>query len=178
MRRIQTVKMVRCALFAAVLAVFSQLVIPIGPVPVNMATLALYCAAGLLGGKEAAVAAGLWVLIGAVGLPVFAMLQGGFSALAGPTGGFIIGYVPMAFITGSLIENLRRKNKNKLAVLAMAAGLLACFTLGTLWYMYSTHTGLWQSLVVCVWPFLPGEGAKMAVSLLVIKRFEPFIKKK
>ena len=98
----RTVKtMIYCALFAALTAVCSQLAIPIQPVPINLALLSVYIAGGLLGGGMGAASQAVFLLIGAVGVPVFAGFRGGVQALVGPTGGYLIGYAAAAFVTGS-----------------------------------------------------------------------------
>ena len=87
----RTVKtMIYCALFAALTAVCSQLAIPIQPVPINLALLSVYIAGGLLGGGMGAASQAVFLLIGAVGVPVFAGFRGGVQALVGPTGGYLI----------------------------------------------------------------------------------------
>lgn len=84
------------ALFAALTAVFSQISIPIGPVPVNLALLAVFTAAGLLSPGRAVLSQVVYLLLGAVGVPVFSGFRGGFAVLAGPTGGYIVGYIVAA----------------------------------------------------------------------------------
>lgn len=174
-------QLVLCALFAALLGLFSQIVIPVGPIPISFATLAVYCAAGLLGGRNGAIAVLLWLGLGAVGVPVFAMFRGGLPTLAGATGGFAIGYVPSAFIAGKWIEKIRMqgriKNKKWFISFALATGQLVCFSLGTIWYMELTHSTLWQALLICVLPFLPGEVVKIFLATVLIERLEPVMKK-
>lgn len=168
-------KMTMCALFATLTAVFSQIALPIGPVPVNLATLAVFCAGALLGAKLSALSLSVYVLIGAFGVPVFAMFRGGLGALTGPTGGYIIGYIPAAFVTGLIIEKWKKENKSLTYLIAMLCGMLTCFTLGTVWFMFSTKTGLWKSLTICVFPFLPGDFAKIVTATIVAKRLRPVL---
>ena len=80
-------KLTLCAMLAALTAVMSQLLIPIGPIPINLAMLSVFVAGGLLGSSAAALSQTVYVLMGAVGLPVFAMLTGGIGIVLGPTGG-------------------------------------------------------------------------------------------
>lgn len=170
MRKSKTHSMTLCALFAALTAVLSQIAIPIGPVPINLATFAVFCAGAILGSKLGALSLVLWAAIGAAGMPVFTMFRGGLGALVGPTGGFIIGYMPAAFLTGLIIEKLGKNGKVKEVLLfpiAMIAGMLTYFTLGTAWFAFSTGTGLVQSLMVCVVPFLPGDFIKIAAATIV-----------
>ena len=96
-----------CGLFAALTAICSWISIPLGftPIPMNLATLAVFLAGGLLGPKYGAVSITVYALAGAVGIPVFAGFRGGFSVLAGPTGGYIIGYIAAAFVVGLLCSH-------------------------------------------------------------------------
>ncbi|MBQ9060740.1 MAG: biotin transporter BioY, partial [Firmicutes bacterium] len=176
----KTSYMALCGLFAALMAICSFISIPLGftPVPVNLATLGVFLAGGLLGKKYGTISIAVYVLLGAVGVPVFAGFRGGVGVLAGPTGGYIIGYIAAAFLVGLLVELLapkagrsagRSAGREILAcILAMIAGLLACYLLGTLWFMVSTHTGVWASLVSCVFPFLPGDALKIAAGAILV----------
>ena len=96
-----------CGLFAALTAICSWISIPLGftPIPMNLATLAVFLAGGLLGPKYGPVSITVYALAGAVGIPVFAGFRGGFSVLAGPTGGYIIGYIAAAFVVGLLCSH-------------------------------------------------------------------------
>jgi biotin transport system substrate-specific component len=95
-----------CALFAALTAICSQIMIPLPftPVPINLAYLAVLVCGGALGPKKGAIAMTVYVLLGAIGVPVFHGLTGGLGVLAGPTGGYIIGYIPMALVMGLLAK--------------------------------------------------------------------------
>ena len=101
----KTTYLALCGLFAALTAICSWISIPLGftPVPVNLGTLAVYLTAGLLGPKYGTISITVWALAGAVGVPVFSGFRGGIGVLAGPTGGYIIGYIVAAFIIGALI---------------------------------------------------------------------------
>jgi biotin transport system substrate-specific component len=103
------------------------------------------------------------------------MFRGGVGALVGPTGGYIIGYIPAAFITGLLSERFNKDGKARLYPCAMSVGMLAYFVLGTLWFVFSTNTGLREALMICVIPFLPGEILKMAAATLLAKRLRPVL---
>ena len=167
--------LILCALFAAMTAVLSQIAIPIGPVPINLATFAVFCAGALLGSKYGALSLILWAAIGAAGVPVFAMFRSGFGALIGPTGGYIIGYIPAAFVVGMLIERVDPNKKAVFYPAFMLAGMLIYFTLGTAWFMYSTSTGLWESLLICVIPFIPGEFLKITCATALVIRVRPVL---
>lgn len=169
----KTKTMILYALFAALTVVCSMISIPLPftPVPINLATLSVFLAGGLLGSKGGAISQSVYVILGAVGLPVFHSFTGGFGVLTGPTGGYIIGYVAAAWLTGFLIEKLGHGfYKN---MISMIAGLFVCYTLGTLWFMYITSTGLTAALMMCVVPFLIGDAVKIiAGSILVQKLYK------
>ncbi len=170
-----TKRMILYALFAALTAVCSMISIPLPftPVPINLATLSVFLAGGLLGSKGGAISQLVYVFLGAIGLPVFAQFTGGFGILTGPTGGYIIGYVAGAWLTGFVIEKLGQGfYKN---IIAMVAGIAICYTLGTLWFMLSTSTGLVAALVMCVIPFLIGDAIKIAAGAVLVKRLHKFI---
>ena len=175
----KTVNLMLCALFAALTAVcsFISIPLPFTPVPVNLATLAVFLAGGLLGHKYGTVSQLVYIALGAAGLPVFHNFTGGLGILAGPTGGYIIGYAAAAFLTGAVIHLLKQKDSLPALAGAMLAGLASCYLLGTLWFMISSGSGLYVSLAACVIPFLPGDGLKIVAACLLIKKLRPVLAK-
>lgn len=159
----KTTALVLCGIFAALMAICSFITIPLGftPVPINLATLGVFLTGGILGKKYGSISLIVYILLGAVGVPVFAGFKGGLGVLAGPTGGYIIGYLAAAFLTGLLVELVftktgtdsgQRSAKSSTSrfigiILAMIAGLAACYALGTAWFMISTGTGLGAALI-------------------------------
>lgn len=169
-KRGKTYSIVITAMFAALTAVFSQISIPIGPVPINLALLSVFVAGGLLGIKRAVISQLVYVLIGAVGLPVFAGFKGGVGALTGPTGGYIIGYV-LAAGAVALITAVWNKKLPALIV-SMLAGLVICYAFGTAWFVISSGTNLLAALSSCVFPFLPGDALKIAAAAALCLRLK------
>ncbi len=162
-------KLVFCALFAALIAVFAQLQIPLpGLVPISLATFGVMMAGLLLGWQYGALAVLVYVLLGAVGAPVFAGLKGGVSALMGPTGGYIVGYLPYALLAGLPAKKLQGSFWGRCALLAL--GTLACYGLGTAWFIHVTGKTLGASLSLCVLPFLPGDAGKILLSSFLTPR--------
>lgn len=161
-----------CALFAALTAVCSQIIVPLPftPVPINLAYLAVLVCGGVLGAKKGAVAMAVYILLGAVGAPVFAGLSGGLGVLAGPTGGYIIGYLPMAAVMGFLAGKntaARDKKTAKNIGLTILKGLPAValgYAFGTAWFMVYSGTGLLTALLMCVVPFVPGDVLKIVAA--------------
>ncbi len=197
-RYTRTTALVLCGVFAALMAVCSFITIPLGftPIPINLATLGVFLTGGILGKKYGSISLIVYILLGAVGVPVFAGFKGGLGVLAGPTGGYIIGYLAAAFLTGLLVEIVFRKtasssesgSRSKTAgtaksrtlrfigiILSMIAGLAACYALGTAWFMISTGTGLGAAMISCVIPFLPGDAVKIVAGALLVQKLRPVI---
>lgn len=169
-----------CALFAALTAVctFINIPLPFTPIPINLATLSVFMAGGLLGPKYGPLSQIVYIFIGAIGLPVFSNYQGGLGVLAGPTGGFLIGYIVGALVIGLILRNPNKQAKQNTSsaltvikiILACIAGMVTYFALGTIWFMIVTNTGIWASLVACVFPFLIGDAVKItAATILILK---------
>ena len=97
--------MVFMAIFAALICVAAPYAIPMpGLVPISLGTFAIYLTGAMLGGKRGTVAVCVYILLGAIGLPVFTGFAGGFAKLLGPTGGYIVGYVPLVLLTGYAVK--------------------------------------------------------------------------
>lgn len=171
----KTKMMILCALFAALTAVCSMISIPLPftPVPINLATLSVFLAGGLLGSRYGALSQLVYVLLGAIGLPVFSGFTGGFGIIMGPTGGYIVGYIAAAWLIGFLIEKLGR-DYHKI-VISMIEGMIVCYTLGTLWFMYITSTGLAAALMLCVVPFLIGDAIKIVAGSILVRKLHKLI---
>ncbi len=147
------------AIFAAIIAVLSQIAIPISEVPMTLQTFAVALAAYSLGTKFSALSVGVYLAIGAVGVPVFANFKGGLSCFAGPTGGFLIGFIFMAVLC-SIAINIKNI---VLKILVSAAGLIACHIFGVVWFMIALGRGLWDSFLIASAPYL----IKDVVSLIL-----------
>ena len=172
-----TRRLTLCAVMAAVMCAIAPVSIPIGPISITGGTLAIYLTAYLLGGVWGTVSVLVYLLVGFVGLPVFSNYMGGAARLLGPTGGYLVGYLPMAFLAGLLIEQTWRRldgqeQKNApraLAVqcLAMALATAVLYAFGTAWYCFQAGVDLQKALAACVFPFIPFDLMKMAAALLL-----------
>lgn len=149
------------ALFTAILCITAPFTINIGPIPISLATFSVYLASIVLGWKGGTLAVVAYLVLGAVGLPVFSNFMGGFERLIGPTGGYLIGYIPCAFTIG-LISDAAKKYRHVFNILSMVLGTALLYALGTIWYMFISGNPLGYSLSVCVVPFLAGDFIKMA----------------
>jgi biotin transport system substrate-specific component len=168
-----------CGLFAALTAVCAVIALPLPftPVPVTLGPLAVFMAGGILGAKFGALSQVVYILLGAAGLPVFVGFRAGVGVLAGPTGGYIVGYIAAACIVGLLCGRLKGTGVRATIVLAasMIAGLCACYALGTVWFVYLTNTPFWASLGLCVFPFIPGDALKIIAAAFLCARLRGFV---
>ncbi|WP_110928021.1 biotin transporter BioY [Bacillus massiliglaciei] len=122
------------ALFAAIIGILAQITIPLPLVPITGQTLAIGLAATILGSRHGTAAAALYLVIGAAGIPVFAGMTGGISKIFGPTGGFLLSYIPAVFITGLILE--KTKFSFGWAVAANIVGMFITLIIGTVWLKY------------------------------------------
>lgn len=165
------------AIGIALIAVCSWISVPM-TIPFTMQTFAVCLVTALLGLKG-----GLWtvagyILLGAVGIPVFSGFRGSPGALLGTTGGYIVGFLFTALTVGMAVQ--RKGRKLPVLVLSMAAGILLCYTFGTAWFMlvYSRGTGpisLGTALGWCVLPYLIPDGVKVVLAALLTRRLHPLI---
>lgn len=167
------------AIGAALLAIVSQIVIPIGPVPVTLQTFAIGLLATILKPREAVLSAIVCLLLGAMGLPVFAGGAGGIQSLFGPTGGYLWGYLPFMLITSLLTS----KNSSFLRIFgANLLGDLSLFTIGVLGLHILAKMPWQQAITVGVTPFIIPDVIKLAMISLVSKplfkalKNEPYFK--
>ncbi|WP_026887435.1 biotin transporter BioY [Clostridium beijerinckii] len=151
-------------IMSAFLCISGPFSIPIGIVPISLTNLAIYLTIYIIGKKEGTISYLIYLLIGVVGLPVFAGFSGGFTKLAGPTGGYLIGFAFMAFISGIFIDKF--PNKIFMCFLGMLIGTIVTYTLGTIWLAYVVHLPFNKALTIGVLPFIPGDLAKMIIASL------------
>lgn len=149
----------------AATCVLAPLSIPIGPVPISLTNLVIYFSLYILGMKKGTVSYLIYLLIGLVGLPVFSNFTGGPGKLFGPTGGYLIGFIPMAILAGILID--RYADKKPICLLGMIAGTVICYAFGTIWLAYQAHMDFVAALWAGVIPFIPGDLIKMVLAMLI-----------
>ena len=165
-------------LSAAIIAVCSQISIP-ATVPFTLQTFAIFTIAGLFGAKRGTLSVLVYILLGAVGAPVFAGFTGGISTLLGNTGGYIIGFVFTALIVGIASDKFNRKAVPM--IISMLIGLIVCYAFGTAWFMfvYARNTGavgLGTVLGWCVIPFIIPDLVKIACAFIICNRTGKYVK--
>lgn len=158
MRKFSTQHLVLVAVFAAVLAVLSQITFPLpSGIPVTLQTFAVALCGFVLGSKMGFAATGVYLLMGTVGLPVFAGFVGGPGILMGVTGGFLWGFLAMAALCG-----LQKPHW-------AAVGLAVCHAAGILQYVVVTRTGIWQAFLLVSLPFLIKDGLSVGAAALAAR---------
>lgn len=131
-----------------------------------MTTLGVFLAGAVLGAKRGMLAVGMYLLTGALGMPVFSGFSAGVQRIVGPTGGYLLGYVLCAAAVGLAAQ--KGAGGWTLAA-AMAMGTALCYGLGTVWFMAQTDVSFAGAMAACVIPFLPGDAAKIAAAVPVVR---------
>lgn len=175
-KKLTVTDLVYLAVFAGIMAICSWISIP-AAVPFTMQTFAVFIAFAVLGGRRGTMAVLVYILMGAVGFPVFAGFTGGIGVLAGTSGGYIIGFLGSALVMWGM-ERIVGK-KTIFQFLAMLLGLLVCYMFGTVWflavYMASTGAvGLFTVLGWCVLPFVIPDVLKILLALTIGKRIRRY----
>lgn len=162
----KTKNMVTIALMAAVTCILGplSLAIPVSPVPISLTNLAVYFAVYALGMKRGTVSYLVYMLLGLVGLPVFSAFTGGAGKLFGPTGGYLIGFIFMALICGFAIDTF--EDSRLIHFAGMVLGTIVCYVFGTVWLAYQAGMSFSAALAAGVIPFIPGDLAKIIISLI------------
>lgn len=164
-QKINTRQLTLVGVMAAVTCILGPLSLPIGVIPISLTNLVIYFAVYVLGRKRATLSYIVYLFIGLIGLPVFSGFSGGFAKLFGPTGGYLIGFIFMAFISGIFIDKF--SNKIYMCFLGMILGTIATYIFGTAWLAYQAHLTFNAALSVGVLPFIPGDVVKMALASFI-----------
>ena len=146
---------VLCSLMAGLMAAGAFIHVPIGPVPIVLTNLFVLLSGLLLGARWGAASAALYVLVGAIGLPVFYGGKGGLAHLFGPTGGYLFGFILSAWITGFISERFRQFLTGR--VIAVLIGSLIIYVLGVPWLKVITNMTWNKAWMLGMVPFLPGD---------------------
>ena len=166
-QKIRTKQMVLIALMTAVTCVLGPLSIPLpfSPVPISLTNFAIFLAIFVLGMKSGTISFIIYLLLGAVGVPVFSSFRGGFQVLAGQTGGYLIGFIFLALIMGFALEHFDRKLVP--TIIGMIIGMAVCYAFGTVWLAKLLSLSFKEGLMMGVIPYLPGDAAKIIIAAIV-----------
>ena len=173
----KTYDLVYIAVFAVLMAVCSWISVPTA-VPFTLQTFAVFMAVGVLGGRRGTMSVALYIILGAVGVPVFAGMTGGIGILTGTTGGYIVGFLFSALVMWAM-EKIPGK-KSVIQILSMAVGLIVCYAFGTAWFMivYSRANGavgLATVLGWCVIPFIIPDIIKIVLAYGLSRKLRKFV---
>ncbi len=173
----KTLDMVYVGIFAVLIAICSWISIPT-VVPFTMQTFAVFAAVGILGGRRGTFAVLVYILMGAVGIPVFAGFSAGAGVLFGMTGGYILGFVLSALLYWGMTRALGEKLW--VSVVSMVLGLAVCYAFGTAWFMvvYSKNgaIGVGTALAMCVVPFVIPDLCKIALAAALSRVLKPHVR--
>lgn len=167
MRNEKITNLTLIGLMAAVTCILGPLsiVIPISPVPISFTNLAIYFTVILLGGKKGTICYLVYLLIGFVGVPVFSGFTSGPAKLLGPTGGYLIGFIFMAMISGFFVDKF--SGKIYMYVLGMVLGTIVTYALGTAWLAYQANMTFEQALFAGVIPYIIGDIVKIIIATIL-----------
>ena len=164
---------VLASLMAALTAVGAYIYVPVGPVPIVLTSLFVLLSGLLLGSRWGLISMGLYLLVGAIGMPVFAGGRGGFPHFFGPTGGYLFGYALSAWVTGVVSE--RSRGLVVWEVLAVVAGAISIYLVGVPWLKVVTQMSWTKALMVGMVPFLIGDTVKASVALMLARAVRPIL---
>lgn len=176
-QRSKTYDIVYIAVFAVIMAICSWISIP-AAVPFTLQTFGVFIAVGVLGGKRGSLSVLVFILLGAIGIPVFANFSGGIGVLAGPTGGYIIGFLFSALLMWAM-EKLPGK-KSVMQIVSMIAGLIVCYAFGTVWFVIvygrmNGPIGFTAALASCVVPFIIPDIIKIVLAYVLSRKLRKYV---
>lgn len=164
---------VYASLFAALTAAGAFIAIPIGPVPIVLQNFFVLLCGLLLGSRWGLASVGIYLLAGALGLPVFAGGTGGIGRIIGPTGGYLLGYLPAVFVAGWIVE--KTKPKPFFDLMAMICASIILYACGLTWLKIITNMAWGKTLAVGMMPFLLGDALKIAAAIPIVKLLRPIL---
>ena len=168
----KTQRLTLTALMTALICIAAPISIPIpfSPVPASMTTFVIFLAVYILGTRQGTVSCIVYIIIGAIGLPVFSNFTGGVSKLFGPTGGYLFGYIFMALISGWF---MKKGSYNKIFCLTgMSLGMAVCYLIGTLWLKYQMNADIKTAFISGVAPFIIGDMFKMILVVMIAPKIK------
>ena len=144
-------------------------------IPVTMQLFAILLSSYFLSTTYSVISVAVYLLLGAVGVPIFSLFRGGISHLLGPTGGFLIGFIPAVFVSSLLLKKLNKTFFG--CVLSFFVGTVCCYIFGVIWFSLISGNkisffSIYNSFLNCVLPFIPFDLLKILLAALVVKRFK------
>lgn len=165
--KMTTAQMTVTALMTAITCILGPMAlpIPVSPVPISLTNLVIYFMAYILGMKLSTISYIVYLLLGIVGLPVFSGFSGGLAKVAGPTGGYLVGFIFLALIAGFAVEKF--PGKLYIHAIGMVIGTAICYIFGTVWLSGQLGRTFVEGLSVGVIPYLPGDAVKIILALIL-----------
>lgn len=173
MKKVSVKRLVAAALMTTFLSVVSMISIPIGPVSLTLSLVGVFLIGNVLSPGYAVLSVVCYLLIGAVGVPVFSNFRSGPTALFGPTGGYLMAYVLMVFIISFSVKHFP-KHDWLVRIVSMLVSLVVCYLFGSLWYMLVAKVTASAAFLTCVVPFIGVDILKMVFTLLVVQSLKRF----
>jgi biotin transport system substrate-specific component len=164
---------VLASLMAALTAVGAYIYVPVGPVPIVLTTLFVLLSGLLLGSRWGLTSMAVYLLVGAIGMPVFAGGRGGFPHFFGPTGGYLFGYALSAWVTGLVSE--RSRGLLVIEIAAVVAGAVSIYLVGVPWLKGVTQMSWTKAVMVGMVPFLIGDTLKASAALILARAVRPIL---
>ena len=163
----KTKKITMIGLMTAVTCILGPLSLPLpfSPVPITLTNFAVFLSIYILGMKYGTISLLIYLALGTIGLPVFSSFSGGLGKLAGPTGGYLFGFIFLALIHGFFM--LRFHKKTFASIIGMTLGMIACYLFGTIWLALHMNLTFKVALMIGVIPYLPGDLLKTILALIL-----------
>lgn len=176
-KRMTTHDLCLIAIFVAMIAVLAQITIPLPYVPLTMQTFAIALAGVVLGAKRGAIAAGIYLLLAAIGVPVLSGFGGGFGILIGPSGGYLLSFPVLAFLSGFVAEKAANLGRGKFFLLVPGLITAMMFTLvaGSLQLAFVMQLDLVPAFLAGMVPFIVPEMIKVALVVIIAPRIQQVI---
>lgn len=164
--KLSTKELILCSIFAAIISILSQISIPLPftTVPLTMQILAVAITGLILGSKLSTISVLIYLLLGCIGIPVFAQFSGGVGILFGPTGGYLLGLPLMVYIIGLAKD---KSSSTIITFLSLIVGLISVYITGTLMFASITGNTIYQSILYCVAPFVLVDFIKLILAYIV-----------
>jgi len=162
------------SLFVALISIGALIAIPVGPVSITLQTMFVLLSAIILGPAWGLACIGVYLLIGLAGLPVFSKGTSGVGILFGPTGGYLLGFLPCVFVTASISKKLGRKMYSD--IIAMVIGSLIIYAAGVPWLKVVTSMSYTKAFAIGMYPFLIGDTLKIIAAAFIARSLRSLIK--